>query len=312
MTVTAQHTSMLRQQGRNETPRQAFITDLRQFITDQHSQGKGVLLAGDYNEELDITYDGIAKLCSDFHHINLMFHLTGQDDFATYARSPKCIDYILCDAWVSDASLQGCYEPFQYRLKGDHHAMVVDFDTLLLFGNPTSTLATPAQQEFSSKDAGSNLKYMQHKHQYLTKHHFDSRLPYLQETWDPALAEQLDRDFQRASSSAAKSIRHKPHAPYVRKLQNYAKRRMSSNRSYHSIALVLIFPLVLPTKSETATTSSSLQLSRNANNDVVTPNKKSASSRKTPSHFESRNKHNSVEKPSNMGTMKLPKPSNTT
>ena len=154
-----------------------------------------------------------------------MFHLTGQDDFATYAHSPKCIDYVLCDAWVSDASLQGCYELFQYHLKGDHHAMVVDFDTLLQFGNPTSTLATPAQQEFSSKDTGTNLKYMQHKHQYLTQHHFDSRLAYLQQTWDPALAEQLDRDFQRASSSAAKSVRHKPHAPYVRKLAKLRKEK---------------------------------------------------------------------------------------
>ena len=42
LTITAQHTSILRQQGRNETSWQAFITDLRQFITDQHSQGNGV------------------------------------------------------------------------------------------------------------------------------------------------------------------------------------------------------------------------------------------------------------------------------
>ena len=154
-----------------------------------------------------------------------MFHLTGQDDFATYACSSKRIDYILCDASVSDTSLQGCYEPFQYRLKGVHHAMVVDFDTHLLFGNPTSTLATPAQREFSSKDAGSNWKYIQHKHQYLTQHHFDSRLAHLQETWDPALAEQLDRDFQRTSSSAAKSVRRKPHAPYVTKLTKLRKEK---------------------------------------------------------------------------------------
>ena len=77
LTVTAQHTSILRQQGCNETPRQAFIIDLRQFITDQHAQGNGILLAGDYNEELDITYDRITKLCSDFHLVDLMFHLTG-------------------------------------------------------------------------------------------------------------------------------------------------------------------------------------------------------------------------------------------
>ena len=103
-------------------------------------------------------YDGITKLCSDFHLVDLMFHLTGQDDFATDARGSKRIDYILCDAWVSNTSLQGCYEPFQYHLKGDHCAMVIDFDTHLLFGNPTSTLATPAQREFSSKDPGSNWK----------------------------------------------------------------------------------------------------------------------------------------------------------
>ena len=145
-TITAQHTSLLRQQGRHETPRQAYIADLRQFITDQHTQGNGVLLAGDYNEELDIKYDSITKLCSDFHLVDLMYHLIGQDDFATYARGSKLIDYILCDAWVSDASIQGCYKPFQYRLKGDHRAMVVDFDTNLLFGNPTAILATPAQQ----------------------------------------------------------------------------------------------------------------------------------------------------------------------
>ena len=76
-----------------------------------------------------------------------MFHLTGRDDFATNACGSKRIDYILCDAWVSDTSLQECYEPFQYYLKGDHHTIVVDFDKHLLFGNPTTPtiLATPAQ-----------------------------------------------------------------------------------------------------------------------------------------------------------------------
>ena len=154
-----------------------------------------------------------------------MFHLTGQDDFATYAHGSKRIDYILCYAWVSDASIQGCYEPFQYRLKGDHHAMVIDFDTYLLFGNPTAILATPAQREFSSKDAGSNRKYIQARHAYLTQHHFASRLAQLNEAWDPKLAEQLDRDFQRASSSAAKSVRCKPNAPYVTKLANLHKEK---------------------------------------------------------------------------------------
>ena len=154
-----------------------------------------------------------------------MFHLTGPDDFANYACSSKRIDYILCDTWVSNTSLQGCYKPFQYRLKGDHHAMVIDFDTHLLFGNPTTTLPTLSQREFSSKDAGSNQKYIQQKHKYLTQHHFDSRLAHLQEAWDPALAKELDRDFQHASSSAAKSVCCKPHAPYVMKSAKLCKEK---------------------------------------------------------------------------------------
>ena len=74
--------------------------------------------------------------------------------------------------------------------------MVVDFDTNLLFGNPTATLATPAQREFSSKDAGSNQKYIQARHECLTQHHFASRVAQLHEVWVPKLGEQLDRDFQ--------------------------------------------------------------------------------------------------------------------
>ena len=166
-----------------------------------------------------------------------MFHLTGQDNFATFACGSKHIDYILCNTWVSDASLQGCYDPFQYRLKGDHCTMVVNFDTHLLFGNPTTTLAAPAQREFSSKDAGSNWKYIQSKHKYLTQDHFASLLAHLQDAWDPDLAEQLDRDFQSALSSTAKSVHRKPHAPHVTKLaklhkeKNVLKQVLSQHRT---------------------------------------------------------------------------------
>ena len=90
---------------------------------------------------------------------------------------------------------------------------------------PTTTLTTPAQGEFSSKDAGSNRKYIQNKHKYLTQHHFASRLAHLQDVWDPNLAEQLDRDFQRASSSAAKSVQHKPNAPFITKLAKLRKEK---------------------------------------------------------------------------------------
>ena len=170
-----------------------------------------------------------------------MFHLTGRDDFATYTCSSEFIDYILCDLCVSDASIQGCYKPFQYHLKGNHLAMVVDFDTHLLFGNPTTILATPSQQEFLSKYAGSNRRYIQNKDKYLTQHQFASRLIHLQDVWDHDLAEQLDRDFQRASSSAAKSVRRKPNAPFVTKLAKLHKQKnvLKQILSQHRIGIDL-------------------------------------------------------------------------
>ena len=55
--------------------------------------------------------------------------------------------------------------------------------------------------------------------------------------WDPVLAKQLDRDFQRTSSSAAKSVHRKPQAPYVTKLaklrkeMNVVKQVLSQHRT---------------------------------------------------------------------------------
>ena len=224
LTFTAQHTSLLRQQGRHETPRQAFIMDLRQFITDQHAQGNGVLLAGDYNEELDVMYDGITKLCSDFHLVDLMFHLTGRDDFATYARGSKRIDYILCDAWVSDASIQGAMNLFNITSKG-----------IILLWLSTSTpifyleILPPHSQHQPSKNfhpkmlvlTGNTYKQSTNTSPNITSHHV--LLTYKKR--DPDLAEQLDRDFQRASSSATKSVRRKPTAPYITKLANLRKEK---------------------------------------------------------------------------------------
>ena len=59
LTGTAQQTSILRLQVRDETPRHAFIHDLRAFLQEQRTLKNGIFLIGDFNEVLDATYDGI-------------------------------------------------------------------------------------------------------------------------------------------------------------------------------------------------------------------------------------------------------------
>ena len=136
-TASAQQTSLLRQQGRLLSPRQAFVTDLKDFLIQQRELGYGVLLAGDFNKPLQEELVGMTKLCVDLQLSDILHTIIGYDDFATYTRGTTRLDYVLCDGWVAECVIQGCYEPFCYRTKGDHRNMVVDFDTNLLFGSPT-------------------------------------------------------------------------------------------------------------------------------------------------------------------------------
>jgi hypothetical protein len=73
LTATAQQTSMLIQQGRHLTPRQAFIQDLTTFIKDQHQLGHGVLIAGDFNESLSLNFRGMTRLISDCNLTDVMY-----------------------------------------------------------------------------------------------------------------------------------------------------------------------------------------------------------------------------------------------
>ena len=176
LTATAQQISALRQQGRDILPRKAFTQDLESFIAHEHGKGNGILLVGDFNEPLDTLHEGMTKLCSNTGLIDLMFHLHGVDEFNTWIDGKARVDYVLCDAWVAESCLNGCYEPFKYRFKGDHRNIILDFNEDLLFGNPTYALHTQAQREFTSKDKKSNRKYIEFRHEYMTTHKAQERL----------------------------------------------------------------------------------------------------------------------------------------
>ena len=137
-------------------------------------------MVGDFNEELDVSYDGLMKLASDFDLTDVMFHIIGDDDFPTYDRGSTRVDYALADGWGAETIINTCYEPFQFRSKGVHRPMIFDFDAQRLFGNPTYRLMTQAQREFTAKDTSCNRKYIENRHEYLTLHNFDARMKRLQ------------------------------------------------------------------------------------------------------------------------------------
>jgi hypothetical protein len=167
----------------------------------------------------------MTKLASEMGYVDLMYRLTGKDDFATWFRGKDRIDYVLCDDWVAEAAIRGCYTPF-FEWKGDHRNIIIDFDTIALFGNPTYNLSTPAQREFTSKDKAANRVYIENRHKYLINQNFEERLSALEVSFDPEIVEVLDADFQRACNTAAKKCKRKPNIAFCKKI---AKLRAKKN-----------------------------------------------------------------------------------
>ena len=226
-TASAQQTSLLRQQGRQENPRQAFVQDLQTFLQQRLDEDSELLILGDFNEPLTGTMDGMTKLCSNLQLSDLMAQVTGTEtDFGTHVRGHQRIDYALCTELVAQSAVRGCYEPFGQRGKGDHRNMLLDFDTRILFGNLTQALGPISTREFSAKDRSAVRTYILSKHKYLQEHNFEHRLNDLEDHWSPESMERLDADFQRAGKVAANQCIKKPrHVAYVKELADLRQKK---------------------------------------------------------------------------------------
>ena len=84
LTVHAQQTSILRQQGCTCTSRQAFLVNLSTFIKGIKSTTHHILLLGNFNEPLDTPNSGMLRVCQEHNLIDLMFQATGTDQLSTY------------------------------------------------------------------------------------------------------------------------------------------------------------------------------------------------------------------------------------
>ena len=95
----------------------------------------------------------------------------------------------------------------------------------MLFRNNNNSLQTPTTREYYSTDRKQVRQYLVQRHHYLTTHNFEARLAHLDDSWDPTLTEQLDRDFQKAAAQSAAKCKHKPNVAYVEKLATTHKEK---------------------------------------------------------------------------------------
>jgi hypothetical protein len=125
--------------------------------------------------------------------------------------------------------------------------MFLELHAPTLFGNQTYNISVPSTRDVRSTDRKSVVRYITHKYQYLINHKFAQRIEQLKDSWDPTLAEQLDRDWQRASQHAAQKCTKKPNIAFVRRLaslrtkKNILQRVISQYRNGRTMSDAIAF-----------------------------------------------------------------------
>ena len=210
--ITAYHQQeiMLSETDRvDRDPRRNFYRDLKSFIdhflTDDEDKTVIPILVGDWNEECKGT-STTQKLCDDFGLVNIFDRLyPDQKQFKTYLRGSRTIDFALAPPEIADKVTNFVYEPFLYRLKGDHRAFYFDINENVLFGNKQPPPFDPEGRSFKSKDPKAVTKYLTAVHKHLQSNNVLNRISNMLKSDVPnhEEAEAIDAEITRACQHGA-------------------------------------------------------------------------------------------------------------
>jgi hypothetical protein len=121
---------------------------------------ESIILAGDFNKNLDICSSATARLCKDQGLVDIFAsQYPDYPVFSTYIRGTKRINYYLLLHNILPLVTDVGYEPFHYHTTSDHCGLFLGLDTETLFKNATIALAAPLPyRDLRSKDYKSNNK----------------------------------------------------------------------------------------------------------------------------------------------------------
>ena len=121
----------------NSDPRKQFKKDLIDFIRKYKLKNGNIIpiLMGDWNNNRGKrTFAAEAE--KKFGLIDAFKRrFPNSDEFKTHIDGSKRIDYVLTLPWIADAMTNIVYEPFQYRLTGNHRGVYFDINKTILFRN---------------------------------------------------------------------------------------------------------------------------------------------------------------------------------
>ena len=222
-TATTQQYSLLEGEDRLDPHRvrKHYAQDLLKFVKQCQQQKELVCVGGDFNETLGDDARGLTELCNTcgLVDVNLDRHSTDTHSFETHLTGSRCIDYILVDPALKDSILACGYEPFNFRILGDHRGVYMDVDTRMFFGSDTVPCAALKSRQLQSRKVKQIVPYFEALHQELTRHNWFEQIKELErqmqqgQAYDP-LAEKLDQRRISASKYAASQLPSYPGTPY--------------------------------------------------------------------------------------------------
>jgi hypothetical protein len=108
-------------------------------------------------------------------------------------RGSRTIDFAVAPPELANKVTNFVYEPFMYRLKGDHRAYYFDIGEDVLFGNKQEPVYDPTGRTFSSKDRKAVTRYLDASYKHLEANDVMSRIKKLlaDDTPDHSKAEKL-------------------------------------------------------------------------------------------------------------------------
>ncbi len=134
-TAWSQQLTMLRKEGRTENPREAFLSDLAQWLRQYRTEGMEIFLSLDANEQWGENAE-ITKFANSFDlkNINQEFNLASTHPNIANIQQSTTIDFCLCSLNILEHVQYASSAPYELETLGYHRGFIVDIDITRLLG----------------------------------------------------------------------------------------------------------------------------------------------------------------------------------
>jgi hypothetical protein len=157
--------------------REEFVKDISALITSLHDQGHDIQLSMDANEASG-PGSGVDRIMSNCNLVDAHSLCTSDSSPmpATYQRGSKKIDFVLLSPRLADAVVGVSILALHDGYLSDHRALVVDFDSILLFGGPTSSIVAPMDRRLTSTNPRAVHEYTTYMRSHFEIHRITDKV----------------------------------------------------------------------------------------------------------------------------------------